>query len=260
MNNKQKKIIYILVISLCIISFISSATYLAYNTYTVFKEEQLIREIQSKKKTETEIEKDTGVEIEPIQILAEYRDLYKENNDLYGWIKIEGTDINYPVMFTPDEPNFYLNRNWNKEYSSLGSIFVSCETKEDSENIIIYGHDMRNHIMFGTLKLYKDKNYYEEHKYIQFDTLYEKQTYEIISVLKTKIYYDEKQMPNDVYLYYDHIELDTKEEFDDYINFIKKNAWYDIDITATFKDQLITLSTCDYWTKDGRLLIVAKKI
>lgn len=255
MINLIKRIICVLIICICIVAFAFSGIYLLYNIHRNSKEDKLISELQAKKKKETNSTQN--------QILKEYKELYDENNDLYGWIEIEGTNINYPVMFTPDAPNFYIDKNWNKEISPNGigtSIYISGDTKENSENTIVYGHNMKNYRLFGALELYKNENYYKDHKFIRFDTLYEKRTYEIISVSKSKVYYDENQISNNEYLFYNHIELDTEQEFNEYIKYIKNNAWYNIDETAKFKDQLLTLCTCDDWTEDGRLLIVAKRI
>lgn len=262
------KVVYVLGIILCVLCIVCSGTYLVQYHYNRMEENRLIEEIQERKEQQQEevieepIEEYSSEEIvnEEKQILSEYKSLYEENNDLYGWIKIEDTVIDYPVMFTPEDPNFYENRNWNKEVCNVGTtIFIDGRTADDSENIIVYGHNMRDFSMFGSLKYYKDKEYYEEHKYIEFDTIYEKATYEIIAVSKAKIYYNEEPS-SDEYLFYMNIELDSEDEFDEYINNMKSNSEYDIEATAQYGDQLITLCTCDKYTTDGRLLVVAKKI
>lgn len=191
-------------------------------------------------------------------ILPEYEELYNQNSDLFGWIKIDGTEINYPVMHTPETPNFYINKNWNKEESISGTICLDYRTSDATENIILYGHNMKDMTMFGCLINYKFESYYEQHKYIEFDTIYEKATYEIIAVSKAVIYYEDKK--DDEYLFYEHVELDTKEEFDAYIQNAKQNSYYEISTTAEYGDQIITLCTCDYWTENARLLVIAKKI
>ena len=195
-------------------------------------------------------------------ILSEFKELFELNNDFYGWISIEGTDVNYPVMYTPDleDRNFYIKRNWQKEESRLGSIYIDGRCAEDSNNFIIYGHNYRDSdSMFGHLVYYKNMDYFEKHKYIEFDTLYEEAVYEIISVSKAVVYYDQ-DVPQTEYLFYEHPELYSKEEFDDYIYYMKENSYFEIDNTAEYGDKLITLCTCDYWTENARLLIVAKKI
>ena len=270
----------------CIAVFFSSIIYIVYNQYTVSNEKRLYEELQearnkasealissenedtstdTQKNEETvlpeseEVEETTQV-IEEKTILPEYEELYAENSDLYGWIKIEDTVIDYPVMHTPDaeDPNFYISKDWNKQEARYGSIYVDGRCNEETENLIVYGHNTVDGSMFGSLTKYKNAEYYEEHKYIQFDTIYEKATYEIIAVSKAVVYYENK--PEDEYLFYEHTELDSEEEFNKYISYMKENSWIDIDGTAMYGDQIITLCTCDYWTSNARLLVVAKKI
>lgn len=192
------------------------------------------------------------------KILVEYKNLSKENDDLYGWITIEDTNIDFPVMFTPEDPNFYEDKNQEKEVCKSGGwwIWIDGNTTKDTENVIIYGHNMHYGMMFGSLKKYKKPSFYEDHKYIKFDTLYERGTYEIISVVKTKDYGEDESH----YQFYDHMELDSEEEFQEYVDNAKKNAEFSIETTAEFGDRLITLSTCDGVNTDNRLLIIAKKI
>lgn len=263
MKKMEKWVLFIL----CII-FVVSTTYYAGQKYTSFQEK---KELQQLKEIKEQVHKDSNISsqeekkeeqiytlVDDKQILTEYATLYLENSDLYGWLKIEGTSIDYPVMYTPQSPQFYLRRNWNKEKNKSGLLFVDERTSDETENIIIYGHNMKNRTMFGSLKDYKDVNFYEEHKYIEFDTIYEKSTYEIICVSKGVVFYYEE--PITKYLYYNHIELDNPEEFDKYINNARNNAYYETGVNAEYGDKLITLSTCDYWTENGRLYIVAKKI
>lgn len=270
MKNKFRDILYVI----SIFVLLSSLSYLVYNEYTKYNEKKMMEEVrlekernQEKEESEVVVEPETEEikETEPEEeqkektILPEYEELYEENNDLYGWLKIEGTEVDYPVMHTPQEPNFYIHKNFDKEDSKKGSIYVDGRCGEDTENLIIYGHNMKDRSMFGSLREYKQKEYYENHKYIEFDTIYEKQRYEIISVSKAIIYYDEN-VPQDEYLFYEHVELDSKEEFDDYMRYMKNNTYYCINNNAEYGDKIITLCTCDYWTENARLLIVAKKI
>ena len=104
-------------------------------------------------------------------VLAQYGGLFLQNSDMVGWLSIAGTTVNYPVMQTPQEPNYYLKRNFEKAYSDLGTPYVQedCSIKE-SDNLIIYGHHIKGDKMFGALESYKDKGFYEQHKTIQFAT------------------------------------------------------------------------------------------
>lgn len=259
MKTRVLKKSYVVIACICAIVFCFSTINVLHLQYSKMQEEKIIDEVREKKK-EKQSKKETTAER---KILGEYQSLYEENNDLYGWIKIKGTTIDYPVMYTPENPNFYIDKNWKKEvcYKGVGtSIYISGEVKEKSKNIIIYGHNMKDSKMFGALKFYTDYEYYKTHKYIEFDTLYEKQRYEIISVSKAVVYYDESEIPENAYLFYNHIDLDSKEEFKSYIKYVKQNVWYNIKETAQYGDQLITLCTCNSWTKNGRLLVVAKKI
>lgn len=261
-----RDVIIVLGIIICTILFFRYITSIISYYINKDNQKEVIQEVQLKrdiaKVDEKKIEGKASEE-KDMQILQEYKSLYLENNDMYGWLKIEGTSIDAPVMYTPDNPYFYLNRNWNKEvcYGEVGySLFIEGGTTQSTENIIIYGHNIHDNILFGSLKLYEDdEEFYKEHKIIEFDTLYEKQYFEIISVSHI-IAYDEEQISNDEYSFYAHTELDSKEEFDEYVANAKAKSCYNIETTAEYGDQLITLSTCNNWTKNGRLILVAKKI
>ena len=122
-------------------------------------------------------------------VLAEYDELYLQNTDMVGWLSIAGTNINYPVMQTTNNPNYYLKHNFEKEYSDLGTPYVqeNCDLLT-SDNLVIYGHHIKGQKMFGALENYKNKDFYEEHKTIRFDTLTKQGEYEIIAVFKTVAY------------------------------------------------------------------------
>lgn len=189
-------------------------------------------------------------------ILPEYAQLYLENPDLVGWIQIEGTVINYPVMQTPDEPDFYLKKDFDKQYNRRGCIYVEeeCDVFKPSDNLTIYGHHMRDGSMFTILTRYSSKNFLKEHPYIIFNTLLERNTYEIIAVFKTTASVGEG------FAYNAFIDADTPEEFDEYVRECKRLSFYRIEATAEYGDKLITLSTCEYTQTNGRFVVVAKLI
>ena len=183
------------------------------------------------------------------------RNLYLENADMVGWILIEDTNIDYPVMQTPTDPTYYLKHNFEKAYSDLGVPYIQedCDLAA-SDNLIIYGHHIKGQKMFGALESYKDKDFYEEHKSIQFDTLTEQAEYEIVAVFKTVAYSSEG------FRYYDFVDAEDEKAFDEYVSKCKEFALYDTGVTAEYGDKLITLSTCEYSAQNGRLVVVAKKI
>jgi len=190
-------------------------------------------------------------------VLDEYKILYNKNKKLIGWLEIDDTNINYPVMQTINN-EYYLDHNLNQEYDKNGSIFMDkdCDILKPSTNFILYGHNMKNGKMFGKLSLYSSEDYYKNHKYIQFDTIYEKGTYEIMYVFRSQIYTEEEI----VFKYYQFIDVLSEQEFDSYIQAMAELSLYDTGVEAQFGDQLLTLSTCDYYVDDGRFVVVAKKI
>ena len=125
-------------------------------------------------------------------ILPELTELYRQNNDLVGWICVEDTNINYPVMQTVDNPNYYLKRGFDKEYSSYGCPYVQedCDVLKPSDNLVIYGHHMNNGSMFADFEKFKDEDFWRGHKTIAFNTLTEKNEYEILAVFKTVVHTD----------------------------------------------------------------------
>ena len=199
---------------------------------------------------------------EPIQydtekaLLTDYTDLFLQNGDMVGWVSVADTNINYPVMQTPDNPNFYLKHGFDKTYSDYGCPYIqeNCDVKTPSDNLVIYGHHMKNGTMFSDLTKFEDKSFWESHKTITFNTLTDKQEYEVVAVFKTVAYSQEG------FCYYDFVNVDTAEDFDSYIVKCKELALFDTGVNAQYGDKLITLSTCEYSQNNGRLAVVAKLI
>lgn len=190
-------------------------------------------------------------------VLSEYQTLYSLNKRLIGWIKIDDTYIDYPVLQTVNN-EYYLNHNFDQEEDKNGSIFLDkdCSIYPRSTNLILYGHHMRSGRMFGQLNKYSSEKFYEDHKYIQFDTIYEKGTYEVMYVFRSKIY-EESEI---VFKYYQFVDALSEAEFDSNMREMAAMSLYDTGVTATYGDELLTLSTCDYYTSYGRFVVVAKKV
>lgn len=212
--------------------------------------------IETIEKTDTE--KDTMTYSQDKSFLSDYQDLYLQNNDMVGWIKIEDTKINYPVMQSKDNPNFYLKHGFDKAYTDYGCPYVqeNCDVDIPSDNLIIYGHNMKDSSMFSGLMKYTNKSFWETHKTFRFDTLTEKCNYEVVAVFKTVVYTDSPES----FKYYQFVNADTEDEFNAYITKCKELALYDTGVTAEYGDKLITLSTCEYSRNNGRMVVVAKKI
>lgn len=254
----MKKKIYVFWIVICVMLFCISIFQVIRHYANVKKyteEFGKLAEIveQSEESGEGDEEVSEGEAVSP---LNRYEELFRQNNDMAGWIAIGGTSVNYPVMYTPDNPDFYLEHSFEKEYSDYGVPYIAghCDPIEPSDNLIIYGHHIKGGKMFGALMDYKKKSFYEEHKTIGFDTLTETAEYEVIAVFKTTVY------DNTGFKYYLFANAEKKEDFDAYIKECKKLALYDTGVSAAYGDKLITLSTCEYSAENGRLIIVAKKI
>ena len=189
------------------------------------------------------------------ETLSNFESLLGKNSDMVGWISVEGTNINYPVMQTKNSPNYYLKRNFNKKYSDLGVPYVqeNCDLAT-SDNIIIYGHHIKGGKMFGSLDKFTSKSFYEKHKLIQFNTLTEQGEYQIIAIFKTVAY------SASGFRYYDFVNAEDEADFNAYVSKCRELALYDTGVTAEYGDKLITLSTCEYSAQNGRLVVVAKRM
>ena len=199
-----------------------------------------------------------NVQNEPApQITAaeKYAAIHEQNSDFVGWLRIDGTNINYPVMQSLDNPNFYLKHSFNKEYSNYGVPYVqeNCELGV-ADDTIIYGHHMNDGSMFADLCKYESEDFYREHKTIHFDTMEGFGEYEIIAVFKTVAY------SNSGFPYHCFVNADNQADFDNFISRCNELQLYDTSVTAKYGDKLITLSTCEYSRTNGRMVIVAKKI
>ena len=190
------------------------------------------------------------------EILPEYAPIYALNEELVGWIKIEGTKINYPVLQSPNQKNYYINHNFQKETSKYGAIYVqeTCDVFAPSDNVVIYGHRMNDGSMFADLLKYKNKSFYESHKYITFDTIYQRQTYEIVAVFQIK------SVENNTFQYHQFVNLPYESQFNTFMSRADVLKLYSTDSTAEFGDQLLTLSTCEKSYANGRFVVIAKKI
>lgn len=186
------------------------------------------------------------------KVLGGYKDLFLQNPDLIGWLTIDGTKIDYPVMWTPEDPEYYSQRGFDKEESINGLLFLdgASSTNESGGNLIIYGHNMKNGSMFADLLKYQKESYWKTHKTIQFDTLYETRIYEIAAVAMTN---DFEQLP---YEFTRPSETDASEA----IERMETNALYDTEVDMEYGDDFLTLSTCDYSEEDGRLVVMARRV
>lgn len=187
---------------------------------------------------------------------SEYEVLSERNSDFWGWVKIEGTQLSYPVMYTPDDPEHYLRLDFDGNYSTRGVPFLDGACSDDCGNYIIYGHHMKDGTMFGSLLSYAKKDYWEAHPTIQLNTSEGQNTYTILAAFYAKVYNRED---SGVFRYYQYTDLTDPELFNEYVEQVRAAALYDTDIEVQTGDRLLTLSTCSYHTKNGRFVVVARK-
>lgn len=243
-----------IVLVLCIIVFVGSAGVLLDYFINGLREQSNLNELGELKMGGEDLVTDKGT------VVAEYARLYQMNNDIIGWITIDGTKVDYPVMQTKDDPEYYIHRGFDGEYSKSGTPFMDAASDifVPTSNFMIYGHNMKNGTMFHDVLKYEDKDFYKEHKTFEFDTIYKggQGTYEVIAAGYTKIY------PKDSteFKYYQYGGITTESDFNEFIKGVKALTPYKTESSAEYGDQLITLSTCAYHVEDGRFFVVAKRI
>lgn len=207
--------------------------------------------------------------IQEDRILEKYLSYYQQNQDMVGWIRLPGTKIDYPVLQTSiDNPNYYIDVDFNRQPNVAGSIYIRevCNVFRPSGNVVIYGHNMKNETMFGSLYRYRNQSHWEKNQYVYFDNLYEEHVYQIFAVFAISADYGN-------YPYHQINEFATEEEFDTFIGIVTNASDADPDITRTIRyyyntgitpqygDPLITLSTCTKTVgENGRLVLVAYRV
>ena len=192
---------------------------------------------------------------EPREILPRFLELYQKNPDLAGWLTIPGTRIDYPVMYSPDEPERYLHANFDVNYSFAGLPFLDAACDTESGNRIIYAHNMLDGSMFRSLLKYQQKDFWQRNPVISFSTLYEEQEYEVVAAFYDKVY--KKSDTN--FKFYQFYDTSDQSRFDEAMAYYREHALYDTGVTAQCGDLLLTLVTCAYQTENGRFVVVARK-
>lgn len=220
------------------------------------EEQSKIQEVAIEPETQEQALPEQESQPQP-EVLPEYVSLYGQYPDLVGWIRIEGTQVDLPVVQAADN-DYYLHRSIDGAEDVNGTLFMDCRADAfaPSSNLIIYGHNMKSGAMFGELKKYLEEPFLSEHDMINFDTVYEKQTYQIIAVCLSAV----GAGTEGNYRYYNFIESESDEDFEIFIENVRNCAVYDRTGDVMASDRLLTLSTCNSYVEDGRLFIVAKKI
>lgn len=194
----------------------------------------------------------------PEAVVNPYREAFLANEDMSAWIQIPGTNIDYPVMWTPEDEEYYLYRDFDGSDNKNGCLILDTDSCLDplTTNLIIHGHNMKSGAMFGRLTDYQEEAFWQEHKEIILYTEECQRNYEVMAVFRSQVF----RKSENVFKFYQFFQADTQEEFDNFYNNIKEMSLYDTGVTAMFGDHFITLSTCVYHVENGRFVVVAKEI
>ena len=204
-----------------------------------------LEELVSSESSETETEIPEEEEAKPVS-KRNLAPLFEQNPDCIGWIYIEGTAVDYPVMHTPDEPQRYLRKNFEGEYAMSGVPFLEGTRELSDDNIVIYGHNMLNGTMFSDISLYTSREYFDEHPVIEFETAEGVKLYDIFAVVMLK--------DIDIWYYFDSAL--NAEHFDEMISDITSRSLYETGIYPEYGKHLLTLSTCYGENDEDRIIII----
>ena len=251
-NSRLRKVGSQLITIVCLAVFIYSAYALYSSFMDYYQNRQVLAEAQEifyEIPNEEEKELD---ELKEGEIRLQFQELQGVNADIVGWISIEDTQLNYPILQSTNN-NDYLNRNYKGENSMAGSVFMDyrIDITSYSPNTILYGHRMKDGSMFDGLKKFLDQDFFDNHKVVKFDTLYESYDAEIFSVYQTTTDFD-----------YIQTDFTSEEDYELLLHEIQEKSEYPTDTVLNAEDQIITLSTCDYKLNPntGRLVVHAKLV
>jgi len=188
-------------------------------------------------------------------ILPEYRELYEQNADLVGWLKIDGTLIDYPVLKSDDE-EYYMTRDFfgRKNYNGQLILDANCDPFTPSVNLVISGHNMKSGKMFGRLQYYASSDYARKHPIIEFDTLFRQGEYRLVAAFYTWDY----EAREGGFQY--NVNIQYRRQMTAFLEKLDEIKLYDTGVSVEFGDELLMLSTCSYQTGDGRFVVVARRL
>lgn len=194
---------------------------------------------------------------DPIEMISGYDELLNINPDFIGWIEIEDTQVNNPIVYPSQGNNYYLKHSFYNELNSRGTIFIQENTSFDDHATILYGHYMKDGTMFGELKKFTDEDFFNNHQYITITNLYEEKTYEVISVFKDYVHTTDDTS----FKFYKYYGNPDEEEFNRMVDFITDNSIHSRNLNElSMDDYIIQLVTCSYHTTNGRLSVVLREV
>ena len=266
-TDNKKDIITKIILFICVLVFIASLIWLVIFYHNKLETDDLNSKLQGlyssfddMSSSFESLESEDDFESEPI-IMDSFKELYALNNEIVGWLEIKGSKVNLPVMQTKNN-SYYLSHDFEGNKTITGSIFADYRypvlSNNRADNIVIYGHNTTDGTFFGALHKYKNIKYFKENPIIDFDTLYQKDKYKIFACFLTNTL--PQHDDGVVFDYHNKILFNNQEDFDDFYSNVMKRSYYHTGIDVEYGDELITLSTCDHTIKEGRLVIVARKL
>lgn len=210
------------------------------------------------KKLKIKLDKKYASEKNADGILLKFERLYKYNSDIKGWLKIPGTNIDYPVMQSFNGSDFYLKRDFEGNTDKNGSLYIdgNCNVEDPSKNIVIHGHNMdTTGMMFHELLKYNDIHFYMQHPVITFDSIYKESQWKIIAYIKVSGNMNENTNFN-----YLRGSFKNKEDFMNFVYQIEMRSLYYCPVDVNEKDRLLMLSTCSYEANNYRTVLIARKV
>lgn len=250
-ERRKSDMVYNIAMVVCLVVFLASGGMLVKRYFEDRQAENEFAELQSM--IDPNAATGEGAESNSAKFAA----LRDQNSDFIGWISIEGTNLNFPVMYAPNNKDFYLRHDFSKEYSVYGVPYLDEKTtlgaNDQSENLIVYGHNMKTGTIFGCLTGYKKADYYTEHPLIQFDTVYGDGTYEVFAAFSIDVAQDTS------FVYNQYVDMD-EETYNTYVDEVISRSDVDSGIRPEYGEQLLTLSTCEYSSDNGRYVVVARRV
>lgn len=260
MKKSRRRTLWNAVTAVCLVGLVVSAAGAGWTLWRSDREDrafEALAEITSPEETVTAEGSENGGEGtgEKAGGKPNYQELFALNEDFAGWLRIDGTKINYPVMHTPEDQQYYIHRDFYGKDSFSGTPFMGDRCDVNSQSIIIYAHNMNNGTMFGELDKYADQTYWKEHPVIEFDTLEEERQYEVFAAFQTRIFKEGE----DGFRYYQYIGDLTEKEFSEFTDQALRSSLYNTEIVPSYGEQLLILSTCSYHVEDGRFVVAARQ-
>ena len=189
------------------------------------------------------------------EVLPIYREMHAANENFAGWLYVDGTNLEYPIMQGPDN-KFYLSHDMDGKYDKYGMLILdeNCDIEGKCPQLVIYGHNVNTGKLFGELLFYKEEAYCDYHPEICFDTLYGRGTYTVFAAFTTTV----SEAANNGKMF-SNWDFSDKKSYDDFVSWAKNSSMYSRDYTPVYGEEILSLVTCEHSDDEGRFIVFAAK-